>query len=386
MKFALLLASLVGALVCVVCADPRATVADLTALAKISYYTRSLTNDQIANLPASPESCGNGEFGNKYHYLDTTHNLMYLFVDDELLGSVLAVRGTQKLSMANWESDFSSNYNDQGFHSGFYELAQQMRADTALMDCLSHASAHGSALTFTGHSLGGSVVLILSYLLTLDAAIPVSRVITFGQPKVFSSQPTYTYPSELLRQPLLRVMNHLDIVPHFPAGYYHQGTELHMGDTPSSTTLQRLSDQTRAATDDFYNDFPFHMSVTEHPISAYQSRLASLADYLESHYGEYGFPLGEASFDGEAELSAQALRAQSTRALVFVVASAALALTVFVGAVVVLVLRLRASPSSPAAATTPSAGDGIVLSSFTSSSSSDGEAHDYYSSIPETLL
>lgn len=109
------------------------------------------------------------------------------------------------------------------FHSGFFDLAQEVRADVEPL------LNHTYSTRITGFSLGGAIAAILSLHLAADG-FPLDSVVTFGQPKVTMS----TNAPIFADIPLMRFIAAHDGVPTLFSThpYVHFGDEIIMLDGP----------------------------------------------------------------------------------------------------------------------------------------------------------
>jgi len=174
----------------------------------------------------------NPVYFNGLHYTDT-------FMDDKktdtqaiLLESrteyVIVIRGTS--SLLDWVMDIEfwkkkDKALDLHLHRGYRKGAY------ALLKLLGSLSK-SKIIKITGHSLGGSVGVILGMLL-IERGYTVEYVITFGSPKVVN----YDIHKSIYRyMPLFRVINGDDPVPLFPPKtwwcfwnpYIHFGKEVYL--------------------------------------------------------------------------------------------------------------------------------------------------------------
>jgi hypothetical protein len=102
-------------------------------------------------------------------------------------------------------------------HRGIYEAAKGLY-EQVLPLVQAHMAAHGedARIRFTGHSLGGSLAMLLSLMLCLRKAIPVSALLpvyTFGSPCIMCGGELLLHKLGLPRSHIQSVVMHLDIVP-----------------------------------------------------------------------------------------------------------------------------------------------------------------------------
>jgi hypothetical protein len=136
----------------------------------------------------------------------------------------------------SFEKNFASHRLDIDLHTGFYLAAEDIY-QTILPylkpDC---------ATRLTGHSLGGAIATILMMFLQEDG-YPIDKCITFGQPKITDRQGAVMCEG----LPLLRVINHEDVVPllppstlftRFQGGYHHFGNKIVLGKNQDYTYVE----------------------------------------------------------------------------------------------------------------------------------------------------
>lgn len=102
-------------------------------------------------------------------------------------------------------------------HRGIYEAAKGMY-EQMLPEVQSHLKSHGdrARFRFTGHSLGGSLALLINLMLLIRNEAPVSSllpVITFGAPSVMCGGDNLLRKLGLPRSHVQAVTMHRDIVP-----------------------------------------------------------------------------------------------------------------------------------------------------------------------------
>ena len=100
--------------------------------------------------------------------------------------------------MASWKANlrfqptrFENSNSGVMVHQGVYEIAKSLY-DQMLPLVESHMAAYGkrARISFTGHSLGGSLAVLLSLMFRNRGVVPVSalsQVYTFGAPSVLNA-------------------------------------------------------------------------------------------------------------------------------------------------------------------------------------------------------
>ncbi|OIW12988.1 hypothetical protein TanjilG_15437 [Lupinus angustifolius] len=116
-------------------------------------------------------------------------------------------------------------------HRGIYEAAKGMYQQM-LPEVHAHLKAHGSHATFrfTGHSLGGSLALLVNLMLLIRQEVPISSllpVITFGSPSIMCGGDSLLNKLGLPRSHVQAITMHRDIVPRaFSCNYPNQVVDL----------------------------------------------------------------------------------------------------------------------------------------------------------------
>ncbi|XP_020584664.1 uncharacterized protein LOC110027531 [Phalaenopsis equestris] len=125
-------------------------------------------------------------------------------------------------SLASWQANLffeptKFEETEALVHRGIYEAAKGIYLKL-LPDIQSHLLTHGpnARFRFTGHSLGGSLSLLISLMLLSRRAIPLPSllpIVTFGSPAVLCSGHLALHSLRLDQTHILAVMMHRDIVP-----------------------------------------------------------------------------------------------------------------------------------------------------------------------------
>ncbi|KAL2345464.1 hypothetical protein Fmac_006749 [Flemingia macrophylla] len=154
--------------------------------------------------------------------------------DDQTSTRYFVIQGSE--SFASWQANLLFEpVQFEGFdvhvHRGIYEAAkgtyQQM-----LPEIRAHLNCHGSRATFrfTGHSLGGSLALLVNLMLLIRKEAPFSSllpVITFGAPCIMCGGDSLLDKLGLLRSHVQAITLHRDIVPRvFSCKYPNHIAEL----------------------------------------------------------------------------------------------------------------------------------------------------------------
>ncbi|XP_073007342.1 phospholipase A1 PLIP1, chloroplastic [Typha latifolia] len=134
-------------------------------------------------------------------------------------------------SLASWQANLffePTKFEDTGVlvHRGIYEAAKGIY-EQFMPEIESHVKAHGdrARLRFSGHSLGGSLALLVSLMLLARGAVgPLALlpVVTFGAPSVFCGGQRVLESLGVDEGHVRSVMMHRDIVPRaFSCSYPH---------------------------------------------------------------------------------------------------------------------------------------------------------------------
>lgn len=125
-------------------------------------------------------------------------------------------------SLASWQANlFFEPTKFEGFevlvHRGIYEAAKGMY-EQFLPKVLFHLRTHGedARFRFTGHSLGGSLSVLLNLMLLIRGVVPMSSllpVITFGSPCIMCGGDRILRKLGLPKSHIQAVMLHRDVVP-----------------------------------------------------------------------------------------------------------------------------------------------------------------------------
>lgn len=120
---------------------------------------------------------------------------------------------------------------DVPVHRGIYEAAKGIY-EQMLPEVLAHLQARGERATFrfTGHSLGGSLSLLVNLMLLIRGVVPPSSllpVITFGAPSIMCGGDHLLHKLGLPRSHVQAITMHRDIVPRaFSCNYPRHVAEL----------------------------------------------------------------------------------------------------------------------------------------------------------------
>lgn len=116
-------------------------------------------------------------------------------------------------------------------HRGIYEAAKGIYQQM-LPEVHAHLKSRGSRATFrfTGHSLGGSLALLVNLMLLIRNEVPVSSllpVITFGSPSIMCGGDSLLEKLGLPKSHVQAITMHRDIVPRaFSCNYPNHVAEL----------------------------------------------------------------------------------------------------------------------------------------------------------------
>lgn len=137
----------------------------------------------------------------------------FIAIKDDM--AVVAFRGTNMSNPADWLANIdlfrqTPMHGACKFHKGFQDSYHRF-ADNIRRTL---ATYNPNTIWVTGHSLGGAMAVCCAYDLVRHQ-IPVTGLITFGQPRV-ANPAMATFLQSQLENRYLRFVNFDDIVPHVP--------------------------------------------------------------------------------------------------------------------------------------------------------------------------
>ncbi|ESW17156.1 hypothetical protein PHAVU_007G215600 [Phaseolus vulgaris] len=154
--------------------------------------------------------------------------------DDQSGARFFVIQGSE--TMASWQANLlfepiKFEGLDVLVHRGIYEAAKGMYQQM-LPEIHAHLKSRGSCATFrfTGHSLGGSLALLVNLMLLIRQEVPVSSllpVVTFGSPSIMCGGDSLLEKLGLPRSHVQAITMHRDIVPRaFSCNYPNHVAEL----------------------------------------------------------------------------------------------------------------------------------------------------------------
>ncbi|KAM5576044.1 phospholipase A1 PLIP2, chloroplastic [Rosa sericea] len=154
--------------------------------------------------------------------------------DDQSATRFLVIQGSE--SLASWQANLlfepiQFEGLDVLVHRGIYEAAKGIYGQV-LPEVHAHLKSHGDKATFRfiGHSLGGSLALLINLMLLMRGEVPVSSllpVITFGSPSIMCGGDQLLRKLGLPRSHIQAITLHRDIVPRaFSCNYPNHVAEL----------------------------------------------------------------------------------------------------------------------------------------------------------------
>ncbi|XWS31804.1 hypothetical protein CRYUN_Cryun23aG0107600 [Craigia yunnanensis] len=154
--------------------------------------------------------------------------------DDQSATRFFVIQGSE--SLASWQTNLlfepiQFEGLDVLVHRGIYEAAEGMY-EQMLPEVRSHLKSYGKRATFrfTGHSLGGSLSLLVNLMLLIRGEVPASSllpVIMFGSPSIMCGGNRLLRQLGLPRSHVQAIMMHRDIVPRaFSCNYPNHVAEL----------------------------------------------------------------------------------------------------------------------------------------------------------------
>ncbi|GFQ02449.1 hypothetical protein PHJA_002388800 [Phtheirospermum japonicum] len=155
--------------------------------------------------------------------LNSTHSSpceWFICDDDQSATRFFVIQGSE--SLASWQANLlfepiQFEGLDVLVHRGIYEAAKGIY-EQMLPEIKDHLKSHGprAAFRFTGHSLGGSLSLLVNLMLLVRGEVPRSSllpVITFGAPSIMCGGDRLLHKLELPRNHVQSITMHRDIVP-----------------------------------------------------------------------------------------------------------------------------------------------------------------------------
>lgn len=146
----------------------------------------------------------------------------FIAADDKRV--YIVFKGTSNAK--DWETNRNIKFTtlSHGFkaHKGFSKAYQSV-SETIRIALEAHK---GKDIYITGYSLGGALANVCFYDVTYNLGIQVSKLITFGSPRVFDEDSAALL-NNLYPNVHHRIVNNNDIAPHVPPellGYGHWGS------------------------------------------------------------------------------------------------------------------------------------------------------------------
>ncbi|TYL95634.1 lipase family protein [Bradyrhizobium rifense] len=143
--------------------------------------------------------------------------------------TIIAFAGTDPLILKNWVSDFYLGRPKGDVHQGFEDAAAAVWDD--VRTALIAASAAGSPIFITGHSLGAALAVVTADRARSEPGIARPQVYLYGCPRVCGVDAAATY-NAALGPTTYRLVHGNDIVPTVPPpqlGFHHVGRYLACG-------------------------------------------------------------------------------------------------------------------------------------------------------------
>jgi len=199
----------------------------------------------------------------------------FLLTDTKNKTHWIAIRGTVNVgnTLVNLDLQLVPN-SDIGIHlhSGFAETAKE------IFQRIKPKLKKDYAIKITGHSLGGAVASVLAIYLDFNK-YPVTRVVTFGQPKVTN----VTGALKFSHLDILRVATERDFVPLLPPVdvvdinnigiYWPLGQEIILLDENRYSIAKGLDSMLRATK--FLNKQPDMQNLQQHQMAYYLQAIKS---------------------------------------------------------------------------------------------------------------
>ena len=140
---------------------------------------------------------------------------------------VIVFRGSDHVD--DWKTNFNikEHKSEMGcLHKGFYDAYKPLWDE--LSPFVKYLAIKDKPLYLTGHSMGGALATVMATHLEVIAKYDYEAVYTFGQPKVFCEESSYT---KRASKKIYRIYNPFDVVAYLPplfTRYRHIGRSLHL--------------------------------------------------------------------------------------------------------------------------------------------------------------
>ncbi|XP_050376407.1 phospholipase A1 PLIP2, chloroplastic [Argentina anserina] len=191
------------------------------------------TTDSVTSVVAAKEEVKQAVADD----LNSTHSSpcdWFICDDDQSATRFLVIQGSE--SLASWQANLlfepiQFEGLDVLVHRGIYEAAKGIY-EQVLPEVQAHLKSHGDKATFrfTGHSLGGSLALLINLMLLIRGEVPISSllpVITFGSPSIMCGGDQLLHQLGLAQSHIQAITLHRDIVPRaFSCNYPNHVAEL----------------------------------------------------------------------------------------------------------------------------------------------------------------
>ncbi|KAL6177073.1 hypothetical protein ACLB2K_053705 [Fragaria x ananassa] len=191
------------------------------------------TTDSVTSVVAAKEEVKQAVADD----LNSTHSSpcdWFICDDDQSATRFLVIQGSE--SLASWQANLlfepiQFEGLDVLVHRGIYEAAKGIY-EQVLPEVQAHLKSRGDKATFrfTGHSLGGSLALLINLMLLVRGEVPISSllpVITFGSPSIMCGGDQLLRKLGLARSHIQAITLHRDIVPRaFSCNYPNHVAEL----------------------------------------------------------------------------------------------------------------------------------------------------------------
>ncbi|XP_047312046.1 phospholipase A1 PLIP2, chloroplastic [Impatiens glandulifera] len=202
---------------------------DNTAEKNIAGISENIMNNEMASLAATTDSVTSVVAAKEEVKQAVADNLSsrrsspcewFICDDDETATRYFVIQGSE--SLASWQANLlfePAEFEglDVLVHRGIYEAAKGIY-EQMLPEVHAHLETHGDRATFrfTGHSLGGSLSVLVNLMLLIRGGVPphsLLPVITFGAPSIVCGGDRLLKKLGLPRSHIQAITMHRDIVP-----------------------------------------------------------------------------------------------------------------------------------------------------------------------------